>query len=282
MTITSIVENTSAVGMAVEHGLSLYIQLETGKKVLFDMGQGRLFAENAEKLGLSIAEVDVAVLSHGHYDHGGGLRTFVSLNKRAMVYVHRDAFEAHYSLRDNGLRYIGLEKADEVWNGDVTQRDRQLVLCGDSTRIDGQMRLFAHVQGMCCRPVGNRLLYGPGKTEHDAFTHEQNLIVTEGDNVVLFAGCAHSGIVNILHEAERVAGKAPTHVLAGMHLVKSGLAEEDENAFIGKLVRELKAYPATRFYTMHCTGTEQYDRLKRLMGNQISYLSCGESVVIPQ
>ena len=80
MKITSIVENTSIVGIPVEHGLSLYIQLDNGQNVLFDMGQRRLFAENAERLGLSIADVDTAIISHGHYDHGGGLSAFLEMN----------------------------------------------------------------------------------------------------------------------------------------------------------------------------------------------------------
>ena len=107
MTITSLVENTSTVGLPVEHGLSLYIRLNSGKRILFDMGQGSLFADNAERLGLSIEDIDTVILSHGHYDHGGGLKTFVSINHRAKVHIHRNAFEPHYSLRENGLRYIG-------------------------------------------------------------------------------------------------------------------------------------------------------------------------------
>lgn len=77
MKITSIIENTSTIGLPVEHGLSLYVQLDNGQNVLFDMGQRRLFTENAERLGLSISNVDTAIISHGHYDHGGGLRAFL-------------------------------------------------------------------------------------------------------------------------------------------------------------------------------------------------------------
>ena len=102
MTIKSVVENTSAVGLPVEHGLSLYIQLENGRNILFDMGQRRLFAENAEQLGLSIADIDTAIVSHGHYDHGGGLRAFLEINDKAKVYIHKDAFQPHYSLKDYG------------------------------------------------------------------------------------------------------------------------------------------------------------------------------------
>lgn len=272
MKVTSIIENTSAAGLPVEHGLSLYVQLDKGRNLLFDMGQRRLFAENAERLGLRIEDVDAAIVSHGHYDHGGGLRAFLSLNSKAKVYVHRDAFEPHYSLRDNGLVYIGIDR-------DLQDNDR-LVMCGSLTKINDCMTLFADVHGNCCQPKGNRLLFGPSKTENDMFTHEQNLVIEEGSNIVLFAGCAHNGIVNIMRRAEQVVEKAPTHVFGGMHLVKSGMTETEEKDFIASLAEELLSYQNTKYYTMHCTGTEQYKQLKMIMGEHIDYLSCGEEVGI--
>lgn len=279
MKITSLVENTSTVGFPVEHGLSLYIQLDDGKNILFDMGQGShshehgkaLFATNAERLGVSIADVDIAVISHGHYDHGGGLRTFLELNDKAKVYIHQDAFQPHYSLRENGLAYIGIDC-------DLSDSDR-LAICDDHRKIDDRMTLFAGVHGCCCCPSGNRLLFGPNKTDNDNFSHEQNLIIEENGMVVLFAGCAHNGIVNIIRKAVEIYGKAPSYVFAGMHLVKSGLSPEEEEAFIVSLTHELMSFRDCRFFTMHCTGAEQYQKLKTIMGAQIDYLSCGESFV---
>ena len=270
MRITSIIENTSNKGLPVEHGLSLYIEKEEGQKILFDMGQSDLFANNAASLSLSIADIDVAVVSHGHYDHGGGLGTFLKTNNKAKVYIHKDAFLPHYSLRENGLRYIGLDNS--------LQENERLVMCEDITRMDSGMVLFANVQGNCCNPTGNRLLFGPSETENDSFCHEQSLIIEENDMLVLFAGCAHRGIVNIIHKAEEVAGRAPTHVFAGMHLVKSGMTEKDEDCFIEVLASELLKYKGTMFYTMHCTGEEQFKKLKSLMGRQIEYLACGDYV----
>ena len=270
MRITSIIENTSNKGLPVEHGLSLYIEKEEGQKILFDMGQSDLFAHNAAALSLSIADIDVAVVSHGHYDHGGGLGTFLKTNNKAKVYIHKDAFLPHYSLRENGLRHIGLDNS--------LQENERLVMCEDITRMDSGMVLFANVQGNCCNPTGNRLLFGPSDTENDSFCHEHSLIIEENDMLVLFAGCAHRGIVNIIHKAEEVAGRAPTHVFAGMHLVKSGMTEKDEDCFIEVLASELLKYKGTMFYTMHCTGEEQFKKLKSLMGRQIEYLACGDYV----
>ena len=97
MRITALVENTVGNGcVECEHGLSLYIETEK-HKILFDMGQSALFLQNARALGVDIAAVDMAVLSHGHYDHGGGLSAFLQANTNAPVYISRYAFEPHYN-----------------------------------------------------------------------------------------------------------------------------------------------------------------------------------------
>ena len=108
MEITVLLENTTTKeGMETEHGLSLYIKSQ-GMNILFDMGQTDMFLRNAEKLGIDIADADIAILSHGHYDHGGGLCTFLERNKKAPVYINRNAFIPHF----NGTeKYIGLDKA---------------------------------------------------------------------------------------------------------------------------------------------------------------------------
>lgn len=272
MRITSLVENTSQGGLPVEHGLSLHILLEDGRQILFDMGQRRLFLDNATRLGIDIGDVDMAVISHGHYDHGGGLRAFLSVNRKAKVYVSSHAFEPHYSLRQEGLRYIGIDK--ELRNGE------RLVACEGVTALDSGVLLFGGVKGNSLKPVGNRLLFGPSPDENDDFRHEQSLVIKEGDHVVLLAGCAHAGIVNIMEEGMRAIGMPFTHVLSGMHLVKSGLPEEEERRFIHGLAARLASYPGCRYVTMHCTGMRQYEILREEMGDAIGYLSCGNTLRI--
>ena len=272
MKVTSLVENTSRKGLPVEHGVSLYIRLDDGRQVLFDMGQRRLFADNAEKLGIDLTAVDLAVVSHGHYDHGGGLRVFLELNDKAPTYINRYAFEPHYSLRENGLKYIGIDP-------ELKTHDR-LVYCGDETHISHDIILFSGINGDCLLPVGNRLLFGPDKTANDDFRHEQSLIIKEGSKTVLFAGCAHGGIENIIQRGMHVAGCPFTHVFAGMHLVKSGLTERDEAMFIRSLAERLSAHTGCRYFTMHCTGTAQYEILKKEMGDAVSYMGCGNIVEI--
>lgn len=106
MKVTVLIENTALrEDLTAEHGLSLLI--ETGSHtILFDAGQTGAFADNAQKLGIDLSKVDFCILSHGHYDHGGGMARFLELNRRAKVYVNENAFGAYH----NGVRkYIGLD-----------------------------------------------------------------------------------------------------------------------------------------------------------------------------
>ena len=104
MKCTVLVENTSLnEHYRCEHGLSLFIET-AGQRILFDTGQSDLFAENAEKLGVDLSQVDFAVISHGHYDHGGGIQKFLDINHSAPVYIHEDAFLSAF--HEKSLRFL--------------------------------------------------------------------------------------------------------------------------------------------------------------------------------
>ena len=127
MNITSLIENTSHRGLPVEHGLSLYIE-SRGKHILFDMGQSTLFAENAERLGVSIRDVDVAVVSHGHYDHGVGLQTFLSfIDKLAAELMKYDCTQ-FYTMHCTGE--TGYNKLKAIIGAQI-----EYLSCGDKIEI---------------------------------------------------------------------------------------------------------------------------------------------------
>ena len=114
MKITVLTENTSSCGLPCEHGLSLYIE-SNGKRILFDTGQTALFAENAERLGIDLSAVDICVISHGHYDHGGGLGRFLEINDRAPVYLSRHAFGSYFNAKEkyrSGSRPYAIGQTD--------------------------------------------------------------------------------------------------------------------------------------------------------------------------
>lgn len=268
MKLVTLMEDTAcAPDFACEHGLSFYIEAN-GQKLLFDMGQTDLFLRNAQALGVPLDEVDTAFVSHGHYDHGGGLAAFLGVNRRAPVYLHKQAFEPHFSQKPDGIRPIGLDTA--------LADSGRLILTDSVTEIDDTLTLFSDVTGQDCCPGGNRTLFERenGQYVPDRFAHEQSLIVREGDKVALFTGCAHRGVVNICARAKEIIGRDPDFVIGGMHLFSpsTGKSEPDENI---RAVASRLAQTGSCYYTCHCTGQHAFAVLQETLGERIAFLAAG-------
>jgi 7,8-dihydropterin-6-yl-methyl-4-(beta-D-ribofuranosyl)aminobenzene 5'-phosphate synthase len=273
MKIVTLAENTSvSEEFKNEHGLSLYIETET-HKLLFDVGASGLFAENAKKLGVDLCEVDTLVISHGHYDHGGGLETFLKINDKAAIYINGQAFENHYSKRADGEAYIGLDQ-------ELFSNPRFIFLAADFV-IDDALCIFSNVQGERCCSTANAdlLMEKDGLRMADDFCHEQNLIIRERNQVVLVAGCAHKGVVNILDHMASNYDMQPTVVIGGFHLYNRARKKPEAKELIEEIGNELKK-TATIYYTCHCTGKEPYQILKMMLGEQVNYLATGSRVII--
>lgn len=275
MIITTLVENTAAdQALRGEHGLSLHIRTPA-HQLLFDTGASDLFAENAQKLGIDLTQVDLAVLSHGHYDHGGGLPAFLDLNSRAKIYLHEKSRGHFYSRRPDGtLGYIGLDRA-------LLERDR-LIFTGDRRVIDDELSLFAGVTGTALVPTGNchLLQRSHGQPVPDDFSHEQNLIIREGDLLVLIAGCAHRGILNIVEAFRQTQGRYPNVVIGGFHLYHHTQQTGEDPGIIAELAQELMKTGAM-FYTGHCTGEGPFEQMKKIMGDHLEYLATGRRIQLP-
>ncbi len=252
-----------------EHGLSLFVDTRR-HRLLFDFGASGLFERNANQMGVDLSNVDIAVLSHGHYDHGGGLRTFFQINQAAKVYLQARAFEAHYSKRAGGeTAYIGLDQS--------LLPNNRYVFCGESRVIDDELEVFSDVSAQRLAPASNKnlLVQSDGGFARDEFAHEQNLIVRKNGGTLLIAGCAHKGIVNIVERFHEKNGAYPDVVIGGFHLSSRGaLLHEDADIVdaIGKNLLNTNAL----YYTGHCTGKAAFERLKAIMGEKIRYISGGD------
>ena len=264
MKVHVLMENTAVPGMAAEHGRSLFVETRR-HRILFDAGQTDAFAENARRMGVDLRAADIAVLSHGHYDHGGGLTRFLELNDRAPVYARRDTFAPHY----NGAgKYIGLDGAlaDSgriVWTDESMQIDEELLLCACNER-----RKLVPAESF-----GLRVRTPAGALAADDFRHEQYLLVREGGRSVLFSGCSHKGIRNI------AAWFAPDALVGGFHFMKLDPGAPADREALETTARELLRLPTT-YYTGHCTGDEPYRFLKGIMGGRLQRLSAGLTIAL--
>ena len=264
---------TSSEKLGSEHGLSLYIETET-HKILFDTGASGLFAENAKKLGVDLTMVDLAVISHGHYDHGGGLKTFLGINNHANIYLHQNAFELHYANRPGGVKaYIGLDES--------LLPNKRFVFCGDHFVIDHGLELFSGVVPKRFVPSGNADLFMKDGDvfAQDNFAHEQNLIISENGKTLLVAGCAHNGIINIIDHFKVEKGCLPDYVIGGFHLYNHGTKQNEAPNIVDE-IGDLMLETHSQYYTCHCTGIESYNRLKAVMGENVEYISTGEHLKI--
>lgn len=262
MKLTCLVENHAKGDFTPRHGLSLYIETNH-HKILFDLGPDETLLENAERLGIDLTQVDTVILSHGHYDHGGGLEAFLNINQKADLYVQKTAFEKYYSHNYGKKKDISLSVKPE-------DHPQIHLLEGDFV-IDEELRLFVVTDRSRCYSSANDVLY-KGE-EKDDFLHEQNLILTEGEQTVLVLGCGHTGVLNILKKAETYHPKV---CIGGFHLFNPTTGVTVEEELLEQVAQGLKQYDS-RFFTCHCTGEKAFAFLaERVPG--MEYLCCGSEL----
>ncbi|MCR5698582.1 MAG: MBL fold metallo-hydrolase [Treponemataceae bacterium] len=277
MRIVNLVENElGASGCEAAHGLSFYIETKN-HKILFDTSPSDLLLKNAGKLGIDLTKIDSVFLSHGHYDHSGGILPFAKINPDAKIYMQKNAVREYYAFdgEDLGYRYIGIDKK-------ILELPQVVFLEGD-VKIDDELQIFCVDNRIRPFPSTNRRLklFTEGKYIQDEFNHEQNLIVTSENHRLLFSGCSHNGILNILDTMERKFGPdfKPELVIGGFHLMKKTEYSANEISEIEEIANLLKKYK-TKFATCHCTGLPAYEMMKKIMKDQLCYVHSGDEIYL--
>ena len=261
MKIVTLIENTSSrEDLACEHGLSLYIEA-CGKKLLFDAGESGNFTGNAEKLGIDLSQVDVAVLSHAHSDHCGGFHHFFERNDNAPVYLRPEAKGSYHNAAGNCISLDPALRHSKrlCYAADIEPIGEGLTLCAAK-----DMAFIAPTDSAGLTVCQRDLTLAP-----DDFQHEHYLLIEEKGKRVLISGCSHKGILNIANHFR------PDVLIGGFHYMKT----DPRNPMLADAAKALLAFPC-RYYTGHCTGAEQFAVMKQVMGDRLQAISTGTTILI--
>lgn len=274
MKIVTLLENeTENKKLKSIHGLSLYIEANN-KKILFDTGQKDYYLKNAKKLGIDIADIDILVISHGHYDHGGGIGKFLRINKKAKVYLSSRAFEEHVKVKGQRQEYISIGIRKPLDKSRLVFIDRR-------TEIAPGINIYTEVS-YDKQIIGDTDLkaYIDGQYVDDHFDHEIYLIIKDLSNTVLFTGCAHKGIENIVDTIEENAKIVFTHIMGGFHFSHYDSFNLKQADYLQELTEKFNKRKTTHFYAGHCTGEDAFFELKRGLREKISRFKTGTIVNI--
>ncbi len=254
-----------------EHGLSIYLETEQSRYLL-DTGRTDKLIRNAERLHVNLQSVDYVFLSHAHADHTGGLEAFLRINEKARIILSPVVMQQRcFSSRQGNLRENGIPVDLTPW------LDRCLFV-NDELVLDDGTCFFTCKTDRFPQPKANAVLWAgqPDFTLPDSFEHE--LAACFGTSYpLLYVGCSHKGVLNILTDYHKRYDKDPTYVLGGFHLLDSQLGVSYESLEdIKQLAKWLAAYyPETQFITGHCTGDLVFDHMKQVLSRQLQQFYTG-------
>jgi 7,8-dihydropterin-6-yl-methyl-4-(beta-D-ribofuranosyl)aminobenzene 5'-phosphate synthase len=247
--LTTLSENTASMdGFVGEWGLSILVESDE-VNVLFDTGQSFSVIHNAKLLGIDLSQIDKIVLSHGHFDHTGGLKHVLEkIGREVEVIAHPDIWQAKYATdQSEEGRYIGIpfsrKELEEL--GARFRLTAEPVAISDSIMTSGEIPLVTDYEET--EPFLE--VKDVGGFKPDRFRDDQALIIKTPPGLVVILGCAHRGIINTLYHAQKLSGvKKIDTVLGGSHLMN---ASEER---IWRTVAALKELGVKRLGACHCTG----------------------------
>ncbi|HEX9061852.1 MAG TPA: MBL fold metallo-hydrolase [Clostridia bacterium] len=261
-------------GILGEHGLSILIEIN-GFEVLFDTGQTNVFSLNAIRDGVNLSAIDALVISHGHYDHTGGVPEFCKVNKKASIYMHPDAFVERY----NALKGKPIGDCIGIpWRYENDSLKSRIIFLKEPARIHKNIVLSGEVpikseniNPSPCFLKRNK----DGGFEDDTVLDEQFMIVEGNKGIYIFAGCSHPGILNcIIHAKALFPDSNICAVVGGMHL------EQYTSDQVGQIADCLKSEGVENIFPMHCTGILASCFLKSSFGDRCKLINSGDELIL--
>jgi 7,8-dihydropterin-6-yl-methyl-4-(beta-D-ribofuranosyl)aminobenzene 5'-phosphate synthase len=282
MRITSLMENSrlpNRPDLQAEHGVSLHVQ-HGDTALLFDTGASEAFADNAARLGIDLAAVDLAVLSHHHYDHGGGLARFLWENDHAPVFLGRlDLGACHARLFGLLHRHIGIDRRL------LRDHPDRFTAVHETRELAPSVFALADIPTPHPPPAGNRIMFlQQGNTfVPDDFAHELLVVLRADDGLVVLSGCSHRGILNMVEAVlARFPGERIRALIGGFHLIGLPFLNTmaGSRAEVEQLALELGQHPIDRAYTGHCTGEKAYRVLHAILGERLTNFPAGRVIEV--
>lgn len=246
--IVTLSENTCSMipGLLAEHGQSILL-VAGGTRLLFDTGQSITAAHNAGILNIDLKGVSIA-LSHGHFDHAGGLEHILKLTGPTEIFCHPDAFAPKYAEKQGRQLYIGMRKGREEYEqmGALFQVSREPRKLAEGIWLTGEVPRITDFE----KPEEDLLVMDPER-RIDPLWDDQALVLETGVGLVIILGCAHSGMINTIEYARKITGQDRIFgIVGGTHLGFGGIRREK----LAMTINALKGYDLKLLSVSHCTG----------------------------
>jgi len=266
-------------GLLGQHGLSVLIEVEKdGRRtsVLFDTGQyADAIIHNAEILGINLKEISVIALSHNHYDHTGGLYGILKyVGRRIPVVGHPDIFLPSISIEKDRVRMnIGIPQSRR----ELEEAGAEFLLVKSPMEVAPGVYFLGEVEREWpeLSPLleSNYTIKDGELVRHELKDDTGMAVVVEGLGTVVIGGCSHSGIANIVRQAEKVTGERPFAVMGGFHLISS------PDSVINEVIKKLRELGVEEVHAGHCTGLRAEHALLREYGERFRLLHAGHTVI---
>lgn len=243
-------------GTLGEHGFSALVEQGGGETILFDTGQGHTLLHNADRMKKDLSRVGKVVISHGHFDHAGGIIPLLERIGGRDILAHPGIFTPRHALRDSGESYpVGLPLS----RGEYEAKGARFGLEAGYRQIAEGVFLTGEVPRLTAYEKGDQGLFcGSAEPVLDTTPDDQSLAIETPKGLVILLGCCHAGLVNTLEWIIEKSGRRDIYgVIGGTHLGFCGQEQLD------KTIKSMRTYGIRKLAVSHCTGFAAAARLSR-------------------